>query len=35
MIASATIILMLGLGKRVAKPEPQPDALAEALPEPA
>ena len=29
--ASATIILMLGLGKRAAKPENQADLLAEAL----
>ncbi len=33
MALSATIILMLGLGKRVAKPEGQPDSLAEVLPE--
>jgi MFS transporter, ACS family, tartrate transporter len=32
---SATIILMLGLGKRVAKPASQPDPLAEVLNEPA
>ena len=35
MAVSATIILMLGLGKRVKKPEAQPEPLAEALPEPA
>ena len=32
MAISATIILMLGLGKRVAKPDNQPDSLAEAIP---
>jgi MFS transporter, ACS family, tartrate transporter len=34
MAVSATIILMLGLGKRIAKPENQADPLAEILPEP-
>jgi ACS family tartrate transporter-like MFS transporter len=33
MTISATIILMLGLGKQVAKPANQPDSLAEVLPE--
>ena len=35
MTISATIILMLGLGKKVAKPETRPDPLPEVLPEPA
>jgi ACS family tartrate transporter-like MFS transporter len=35
MTVSATIILMLGLGKRAAKPEVQADPLVEAIPEPA
>jgi MFS transporter, ACS family, tartrate transporter len=35
MAISATIILMLGLGKRVAKPESLADPIAEILPEPA
>jgi MFS transporter, ACS family, tartrate transporter len=35
MMVSATIILMLGLGKKVARPETQPDPLAKAVPEPA
>jgi ACS family tartrate transporter-like MFS transporter len=34
MIISATIILLLGLGRRDAKPVAQPDPLAEELPEP-
>ncbi len=34
MAVSATIIVMLGLGKRAAKPEVQADPLAETLPEP-
>jgi ACS family tartrate transporter-like MFS transporter len=33
MIISATIIMMLGLGKKASKPENQPDPLAEVLPE--
>ncbi|HWE35169.1 MAG TPA: MFS transporter [Isosphaeraceae bacterium] len=35
MAISATIIILLGLGRRVAKPEPSADPLAEALIEPA
>ena len=35
MAVSATIILMLGLGKRASKPQGQPDPLAEILNEPA
>ena len=34
VFVSATIILMLGLGKRAAKPDSHADPLAEALAEP-
>jgi hypothetical protein len=33
MAISATIILRLGLGKKAARPESQPDSLAEVIPE--